>query len=86
MHSAATHLNEFVLSAVAIACNIDESVLTLDTYLDEVGLDSLSLMAIIARIEASYGCRFEPQDAIAVFQAERMHDVAAIVQRVMDTR
>jgi acyl carrier protein len=54
-------------------------MLTLDTGLDEMGVDSMSLMATIAQIEAVYDCQFVSDQVIGLFQAERVRDVVLLV-------
>jgi acyl carrier protein len=76
-------LDEFVLETLAMACNAERSLLTLETGLDEIGLDSLSLTAVVAQIEAVYGCRFESEDVVELFQAAAVRDVVLMIRRMI---
>jgi acyl carrier protein len=66
---------EFVLQALCMACSIDRSRLTPETELQTTGLDSLSLTAIVARLEANYTCEFSSTQIMDLFQASVVGDL-----------
>ena len=44
-------------------------------------MDSLTLVAVVTRIEATYGAAFDPDDIAEILRARSVGDVAAIVAR-----
>lgn len=81
--SANESVEEFLMNAIAVATNLDRSWLTPSMVLTEAGIDSLNLTAVIARVEAEYGCGFDEAELIQMFGAERVSDVIALVQRAI---
>lgn len=71
-----------VTEAIANACNFDPKEITGQTSLLELGLDSLSLTALVAQIEAVYECVLTPDEVLELFGAMRVSDVIAFVDTI----
>jgi len=76
-------LDDLVITTLAAACNIERAQLSPETGLDEIGLDSMSLVALVAQLEALYGCQFESEQVLGLFEARRIRDVVLLVGRVV---
>ena len=74
-------IDRFVLETVADAAAVEASSLRQSTALLETFMDSLTLVAIVARIEATYGTPFDADELAEVLRAHRVGDIAAIVAR-----
>lgn len=72
---------EFVVQALCLACSLDRAGVTLQTSLRATGLDSLSLTAIVARVEANYACELSSEQIMDLFQASVVGD---LVEKLTD--
>jgi hypothetical protein len=72
-------IERFVISAIARACHCDPAVLSGDTYLIEIGFDSLSLTGVYAQCEVTYGCRFEEEAVMQMLEVTQVGELVAIV-------
>lgn len=75
-------VEEFVVAAVAAACNLEKAVVTLDTDVLEVGLDSLHLLTLVGQVESTYGCTVTPEQVVGFFDAPCVRDVVRLVERI----
>jgi acyl carrier protein len=74
-------INRFVLEAVADAAAVDVAALHQSTLLLDAQMDSLTLVAIVTRIEAKYGTTFDADELADILRARSVGDVASIVAR-----
>jgi acyl carrier protein len=70
---------ELVLTALALACHVDREAIDRTTLLRDLEADSLTLVAVLARIEASCGVEFAADDMLALFDAR---DIATLIRAV----
>lgn len=72
-------LPELVISAMASACNFDSSELSLETSLADIGIDSLNMTSVLARIELVFGCTLDEEQVIEFLQADRIRDIVQMI-------
>jgi acyl carrier protein len=78
-------IDRFVLEAVADAAAVDVVSLRHSTSLLDTYMDSLTLVAIVTRIETTYGATFDDDEIAELLRARTVGDVAAIVARKLRT-
>jgi acyl carrier protein len=74
-------IDRFVLEAVADAAAVDVTSLRHSTSLLDAYMDSLTLVAIVTRIETTYGTAFDDGEIAELLRARTVGDVAAVVAR-----
>ena len=77
-------INRFVLETVADATAVELASLRQSTPLLDTQMDSLTLVAIVGRIEATYGATFDTDELGEILGAHSVGDVASIVARKLD--
>lgn len=70
---------ELVFEAVAEAGGLERGALTARTPLLEANVDSLTLIAIIARLELVLEVRFGEEESAALIEARDLRELCAIV-------
>jgi acyl carrier protein len=81
MHIEREDIDRLVLQTVADAAAIDASLLRPSTPLLETHMDSLTLVSIVTRLEATYGVAFDPAELVEVLRARSVGDIAVITAR-----
>jgi acyl carrier protein len=74
-------IDHFVLETVADAAAVEVASLDQSTPLLEARMDSLTLVSIATRIEATYGAAFGADDLIEILRARSVGDISEIVAR-----
>lgn len=74
-------LAEFVRRVLAVACGIDAAALDDCTELADLGLDSLTLVTVLAQVEAVYGVDFSTADTLAALGASNVTELLAAISR-----
>jgi len=74
-------VDRFVLETVADATAVEAAWLRPSTPLLDAHMDSLTLVAIVTRIETTYGAAFDADELAEILRARSVGDVAAIVAR-----
>lgn len=75
----ARDIAERVFEAVAEAGGLERAALTAGTPLLEANVDSLTLIAIIARLELVLEVRFDDDESAALIEARDLHELCAVV-------
>jgi len=78
---AREQVDRLVLETVADAAALEASSLRQSTPLLDTCMDSLTLVAIVTRIEATHGVALDAEELAAILRARTIGDVAAIVAR-----
>ena len=76
---------DFVVDMIGAACNVDPSGIDLQTPMLDLGLDSLSLFAVVSQVEASYGIDLMSDGAIDLFAATCVADLLAAMEARLAT-
>ena len=76
-------LEELVSSAIATACNVDEAAISLETRLCDLGVDSISVVAIVAQVGAEHGLELSSDQLIELFDALIVRDFILLLQRAI---
>jgi acyl carrier protein len=76
-------LQEKVCSAIALARNFDQASISPDDNVHDLGLDSMSIVALLAELEAAYGVEFGADRIIEMLQANTVRDLTAVVGQVV---
>jgi acyl carrier protein len=71
----------FVLEAVADAAAVEVAYLRQSTPLLDTYMDSLTLVAIVTRIETTYAAAFDAGELAEILRARTVGEVSAIVAR-----
>lgn len=74
-------VDRFVLETVADAAAVDAALLRQSTQLLDMHMDSLTLVAIVTRVEATYGTAFDTDELAEILRARSVGELAAIVSR-----
>lgn len=74
-------IDEAILSAIAVACNLDRSSITVDASMLDLGVDSVTLIAIIAQIQARFDVHIGENELVELFDAPLVREFIAIVRR-----
>ena len=74
-------VERFVLEAVADAAAVEAATLQQSTPMLDTHMDSLTLVAIVTRIEVTYGAAFDADELAEILRARSVGEVAAIVAR-----
>ena len=74
-------VDRFVLEAIADAAAAEIASVRQSTSLLDIHMDSLTLVAVVTRIEATYGAAFDSDELSEIVCARSVGDVAAIVAR-----
>ncbi len=76
--------SEFILAALADACNIERSKLQGSTPLAEIGFDSLSAVSLTYQVESRYGVELDQDRVVQLYEAATVADVVALVDGILD--
>jgi acyl carrier protein len=74
-------VDRFVLETVADATAVEVASLRQSTRLLDTSMDSLTLVAIVSRIEATYGATFDADELDEILRARSVGDIATVVAR-----
>ena len=74
-------IDRFVLETIADAAAVEASSLRQSTPLLDAAMDSLTLVAIVTRIEMTYGAVFDTGELVEILRAHSVGEVAVIVAR-----
>jgi acyl carrier protein len=78
---AETSLQEFIMTTLAAAANIERCALSEETSMLELGIDSLTLAGLVAQVEMRYGCEVPLEQVYELFDAPLVRDVVTVVGR-----
>jgi acyl carrier protein len=81
---AIAELDEIVVSAIAVACNIERSAIAVDANMLELGIDSITMTAIVAQVQASYDVQLETDDVVELLNAPRVADVLSLMKKALE--
>lgn len=70
---------QLVVATIAEACGVDAAVLGPRTVLRDIGLDSLSLVSVIALLESACAVEIGQRAATRALEAEEVADLIAIL-------
>jgi acyl carrier protein len=74
-------IDRFVRETVAEATALDAASLPASTRLLDANMDSLTLVAIVTRIETAYGTTFDTDEIAELLHAYTVGELVAIVAR-----
>lgn len=74
---------ETMVELVARACSVDPDVVTSDTLLDEIGLDSLSLSQIMAHMEKAFSIVLWDEDIAGLADALSIGDFLNVLNTAL---
>jgi acyl carrier protein len=76
-------INEFVLKAVADACNVEPAGVHGGTLLSELGFDSMCATALTFAVESNYGCELSQDTVMRLYEAATLDEVISVVRRFL---
>lgn len=74
---------ETMVELVARACSVDPDLVTFDTLLDEIGLDSLSLSQIMAHMEKAFSIELWDEDIAGLADALSIGDFVNVLNTAL---
>lgn len=81
--ASVTHITDKLITQVAMASGADPTVLSPETTLQEVGLDSVVLALILRAVEAEFDVEFEDEEVADFLAATSIGDYVEIVRSAM---
>ena len=81
--TAGNPVEVFVIRAVAVACNLDELTVSLDTSPADIGMDSIGFHTLAARIEDAYDCELASHEILELMTAPLVGDMVKIVAAIV---
>jgi len=84
--SAGVDLSEFVRAAIAQAANLDAAAVSGETHLLDLNLDSLTLVSVLAQVEAVHGIELEPEEILSMLEASRVLELVSRIEAVLAAR
>jgi acyl carrier protein len=75
-----------VVDAIAAICRLDQGQVHRDLSLDDLGLGSLGLVAVVTRLEAVYQIEFVPDEIITLLRTKDVGEFIAAVRELMGPR
>jgi acyl carrier protein len=76
-------LAELVASAISSACNIERSAIAPETPLYNLGVDSVSMMAVVAQVQMRYEVELTSDQIMELFDASRVEDAVSLLGQVI---
>jgi acyl carrier protein len=73
-----------LISRIATTCSIEAETLCLDTQIDDLGLDSFSLLNILTSIEAEVGIELRDEDIMALLEGKSIGDYVGVLTSVLN--
>jgi acyl carrier protein len=77
------NISETMIDLVARACSVDPDIVTFDTQLDEIGLDSLSLSQIMAHMEKAFSIELWDEDIAGLADALSIGDFVDVLNTAL---
>ncbi len=74
---------EFVYSSLAQACRCARGQISPDTQMLDLDVDSLTLLSVLAQVEAAYGVELTPDDTVTIIGAASVSDVVGHISGVI---
>jgi len=84
--SADNQLSAFVCTAIARAVNRDPATVRPDTVLLELDLDSLTLVSVLAQVEAVHEIELTPEVILSLLEATRVSELVSRIEAVLAVR
>lgn len=75
-------LEQFVVTAVAQACNLEPAALSREAHAMDIGLDCLAIMSVMSQVEAAFGIRCRPVHTRELFAAATVDEFISAVQMI----
>ena len=73
-----------VRSAIASTCQLDVAEVRTELGIDDLGLDSMGLTAVIARLEAAYQREFNADQVVSLLEAATVGEFADVVTTLVN--
>ena len=71
-----------LIARIATTCSIEAETLCLDTQIDDIGLDSFSLINILTSIEAETGIELRDEDIMTLLEGKSIGDYVNVLTSV----
>jgi acyl carrier protein len=81
MDDTTTTIEQLVTGALAAACRLEPARVERSTSLLDLGVDSLTLMAVLSQIEALFAVELLPDDTLALLGAADVGALVAALER-----
>lgn len=78
-------IERLVIDAIGAACRVEPTAITGSTQLLDMYMDSLTLVAVLSRIEVAYGFTLDADDIVVMLQARDVAELCAAVLRKLES-
>lgn len=75
--------DDFILTAVADACNVEPSRVHSATTLAEIGFDSLSAASLAFQVESRFGVELGQENVVQLYEASSVGDVIGLINGIL---
>ncbi len=79
-------VDDFVTSAIALACQAPPSALVAHASLVDINVDSLALASVVGQVEAVYSIEFDPEQIMKMLYSSTVGEVIETVRQVLAGR
>ena len=76
-------LSEFVCSTIAQACNRPSYSVSLEANMLELNMDSLTLVSVLAQVEAVYEVELTPDETLRLIEASRVSELIDQLEQIV---
>jgi acyl carrier protein len=76
-------IEDAVRSAIASTCQLDLEAVGTEQIIDDLGLDSMRILAVIGLLEAAYERDFGPDQIISLLQAATVGELAVALGKIV---
>jgi acyl carrier protein len=76
-------LSSVLVEVLCANAPCDPVAINADSRLIEMGFDSLSVIILITRIEAEFGCTFTSGQVLELLQADKVRELQAQIEHAM---
>jgi acyl carrier protein len=72
--------DDFVIFAIAMACQCDPTLISPESSIAELRIDSVKMVSIIGQVEASFGLEVSTEQMLDLFLTEQVRDFIALLK------
>jgi len=78
-----TPVDTTVIAAIATTCQIDRREVHPEIGVDELGLGSMGLIAVISQLEVAYDLEFTPEQVVPMLQTRSIREFIGLVEQAV---
>lgn len=79
-------VEDAVRSAIAATCQVNVEDVRSEVSIEDLGLGSMGLVAVMARVEAIYDLEFSSDENVSLLQARAVGEFSALVRKMIEAK